>query len=52
MRGELGLEYISDMANWVSSLLDVRFDISGSELVLIRSGAPPFVSYQEGYSAG
>lgn len=46
LRGEFGLEHISDMADWVSPLLNIRFDMSGSELQLFRPDGSPFLSYQ------
>ncbi|MGO9464912.1 MAG: Uma2 family endonuclease [Isosphaeraceae bacterium] len=38
---------IRDMNGWISPLLGVRFDMSGSELRLIGPDGQPFVSFQE-----
>ena len=46
LRGEFGLEHIPNMAGWVSPLLNIRFDMSGSELQLLRPDGSPFLSYQ------
>ena len=46
LRGEFGLDHIPDMADWISPLLNVRFDMSGSELQLFRPGGSSFLSYQ------
>ncbi|MEO0459118.1 MAG: Uma2 family endonuclease [Cyanobacteria bacterium P01_A01_bin.114] len=47
LRGEFGLALISDIADWTSPLLKIRFDISGDELQLIRPDGSPFLSYQD-----
>ncbi|MGF1602116.1 MAG: Uma2 family endonuclease [Thermosynechococcaceae cyanobacterium] len=47
LRGEFGLMPISDLADWVSPLLSIRFDTSGDVLQLIRPDGCPFLSYQE-----
>ena len=46
LRGEFGLEHIPEMANWVSPLLKIRFDMSSDELVLRHPDGNPFLSYQ------
>lgn len=46
LRGEFGLDHIPDMADWVSPLLNIRFDMSGSELQLFRPDGGSFLSYQ------
>ncbi|MEM9906259.1 MAG: Uma2 family endonuclease [Cyanobacteria bacterium P01_D01_bin.44] len=47
LRDELGLAVIPEMADWVSPLLKIRFDVSGDELQLIRPDGSPFLSYQD-----
>ncbi len=47
LRGEAGLDVISSMANWVSSRLRIRFDLSGDELQIYRPDGTRFSSYVE-----
>ena len=46
LRGEFGLEHIPNMADWVSPLLKIRFDMSSDELALYHPDGSPFLSYQ------
>jgi len=47
-RGELGLTPIEDIySNWVSPLLNIRFDMSAGELQLFRPDGTPFSTYRE-----
>ena len=47
-RGELGLTPIEDIySDWVSPLLNIRFDMSGDELQLLRPDGTPFSTYRE-----
>ena len=47
LRGEMGLTSVVDMSDWISPLLDIRFDISGSELQLFYPDGRPFLTFQE-----
>jgi Uma2 family endonuclease len=47
MRKEEGLDAVEDMANWVSPLLGIRFDMSGEELEIYRPDGTKFFSYAE-----
>ncbi len=47
VRGNLGLDVISSMANWVSPRLGIRFDISGQELEIYHPDGIKFFSYIE-----
>ncbi|MEL6606158.1 MAG: Uma2 family endonuclease [Cyanobacteria bacterium J06614_10] len=47
LRSEFGLDHIADMAGWVSPLLNIQFDMSGDELVLLRPDGRPFASFEE-----
>ncbi|MEL6468326.1 MAG: Uma2 family endonuclease [Cyanobacteria bacterium J06623_4] len=47
LRSEFGLAHIADMAGWVSPLLNIQFDTSGDELVLLRPDGRPFASFEE-----
>lgn len=47
LRDDIGLTAVSDMANWISPLLKIRFDIFGEELRLFRPDGSPFVTYEE-----
>jgi Uma2 family endonuclease len=46
-RADSSLEEISDLANWVSPLLGIRFDLSGEELRILGPDGEPFASYLE-----
>ncbi len=46
LRGDFELEHIADMSDWVSPLLNIRFDMSAGELVLQRPDGSPFLSYE------
>jgi Uma2 family endonuclease len=46
-REEGFLDLVEDMADWVSPRLQIRFDLSGSELRLIHPDGKPFLSYVE-----
>jgi len=47
LRGEYGLNYIPDMTDWVSPLLNIRFDTSDVDLVLFGPDGSLFLSYEE-----
>lgn len=47
VRGEVGLDIIPVMANWVSPRLGIRFDLSGDELQIYRPDGTKFFSYIE-----
>ncbi len=46
-REEDFLDVIEEMANWVSPRLQIRFDLSGSELQIRYPDGKPFLSYVE-----
>ena len=47
LRGEMGLTSVANMSNFTSSLLGIRFDMSGSELQLFYPDGRPFLTFQE-----
>jgi Uma2 family endonuclease len=47
LRNEGFLDVIEEMADWISPRLQVRFNLSGSELQIIRPDGQPFMSYGE-----
>jgi Uma2 family endonuclease len=47
LRGEVGLDVIASIANWVSPRLGIRFDLSGDELKIYRPDGTRFFSYVE-----
>ena len=47
MRSEDDLDAIDPIDNWVSPLLQIRFDLSGEELQIIRPDGEKFLSYVE-----
>lgn len=48
VRDEFGLSSIEESdSDWVSPLLNIRFDMSGDELQLFRPDGTPFLSFQE-----
>lgn len=46
LRGDFGLEHIVDMSSWVSPLLNIRFDMSGDDLILHFPDGSPFLTYE------
>ncbi|MFM6039347.1 MAG: Uma2 family endonuclease, partial [Sphaerospermopsis kisseleviana] len=47
LRTEDGLDVISEMENWVSPRLGIKFDLSGEELQIYRPDGNKFSSYLE-----
>ncbi|MBD2166294.1 Uma2 family endonuclease [Calothrix membranacea FACHB-236] len=47
LRGEVGLDIIPAIANWLSPRLGIRFDFSGDELQIYRPDDTKFFSYIE-----
>jgi len=47
LRSEDDLDAIDPIDNWVSPLLQIRFDLSGEELQIIRPDGEKFLSYVE-----
>ena len=47
LRTEDGLDVISEMENWVSTRLGIKFDLSGEELQIYRPDGNKFSSYLE-----
>ncbi|MBD2209000.1 Uma2 family endonuclease [Nostoc linckia FACHB-104] len=47
LRGEVGLDIIPAIANWLSPRLGIRFDLSGDELQIYRPDDTKFFSYVE-----
>lgn len=47
LREETGLEPITELHNWVSPRLEIRFDLSGAELVIYRPNGDRFFNYLE-----
>ena len=47
LRGDNGLEEIPVLDNWISPRLRVRFDMTGSELVIYGPDGRRFLTYQE-----
>jgi Uma2 family endonuclease len=47
LRGEVGLDVISAIANFLSPRLGIRFDLSGDELQIYRPDGSKFFSYVE-----
>ncbi|MBD2339259.1 Uma2 family endonuclease [Calothrix sp. FACHB-156] len=47
LRGEVGLDIIPAIANWLSPRLGIRFDLSGDELQIYRPDGTKFFSYVE-----
>jgi Uma2 family endonuclease len=47
LRGEMGLDLIASMADWVSPRLGIRFNLSGREIEIYRPDGTRFFSYVE-----
>jgi Uma2 family endonuclease len=47
LRSDGELREIAEMNGWISPLLGIRFDLSGSNLVIYDSDGRPFLTYQE-----
>lgn len=47
LREESGLEPIAELDNWVSPRLEIRFDLSGEELIIYRANGSRFFNYLE-----
>ena len=47
LRGNYGLDSIENINNWISPRLGIKFDLSGSELVIYRPDGEEFLSYNQ-----